>query len=1197
MLPLVGLLFASSPVSAAPSVIVAESGGSTDVTEGGATDTYTVVLGEVPSGTVTITVGLSSQVSVSSSTLTFSTIDWATPQQVTVTAIDDAIGEGSHSAVITHSASGGGYDAVAISSVVASITDDDPPSISVAEPGGTTQVIEGGLPDTYQLNLDSEPTGATVVVTIQHDPQVFVSPEGFVVLKANWQAALVVTITAVDDSVVEGLQTSTISHSASGGGYDGATVSDVTVSLTDNDVAGVTITLSDGATGVTEGGGSDSYDVVLDAEPFEQVLISLAPDAEVNVTPSALIFQPGNWDTARSVVVTAVDDSNVEGDHFGNVAHTAFGGAYDSVGIAGVSVAISDNDGNVSVSQSAGATLVTEGGTADGYSIVLDAEPSASVTITITAGAGIIVSPLTLVFSTLDWSTSQSVGVLAIDDAVVGGTHTSTITHTATGGGYGPVAISSIVVKITDNDPASVTITESGGSTDLVEGGVEDSYDVVLGAQPAGTVVISVVHDQNVSTSVNSLTFLANDWNTPQTVSVSAPDDAVVESLGTSLISHSASGGGYGSVVIQDVIATVVDAQATFAIVESGGNTRVVEGGPSDTYNIVLDAEPTATVTVTATPDMQVSVTPATLTFTPANWDVPQTINLSALIDNIVEGAHTSTISHSASGGGYLPGSILSLAAGIVDLDTPGVTIVESDGATDVKEGGVADAYDLVLNVEPSGTVTIVIGTDTNASTSPSSLTFGPNDWSVPQTVLVKAVDDALIEGPHTTTLAHTSSGGGYESLEIADVISTVADADPRVSIIEINSPAVMIEGGIPHEYQIVLEAKPTDNVTIVVQSDDEIVPVPAGLVFTPENWSVRRTVSLISSDDDVVEGNRTTTLAHTATGGGFDTAVIPDLVVTLVDDDGPGLVFIESEGATTLSEGGEPDSYTVALKAEPAGAVVVEVRSDDHISVSPARLTFLPTDWGSPQTVTAAALNDAVIEGVHSSTISHVASGGGYDDAPPSGLLVRIADAAAGVSVTPLSALASAEGDPPFRYELTLLAKPLDQVIIAIESNSQVVLSTSTLTFSPQNWDEGQVVSVAIVDDGTVQGQRAAQIKHSASGGGYDGAAIDDISLTIADNDIARVGISAPGAATELDEGGPPLTYTISLASSPSGIVYLSIHADDSIALSPDELIFTPANWDVPQTISVSAVEDELPMGSVWSTSGTRPSVAATTE
>jgi len=141
--------------------------------------------------------------------------------------------------------------------------------------------------------------------------------------------------------------------------------------------------------------------------------------------------------------------------------------------------------GGVIVTESDGSTNVTEGGATDSYTVVLTSQPTANVTITINPGSQLTVSPTTLTFTPANWNVPQTVTVTAVDDALAEGTHTGTIQHTAssTDSNYNGLAISPVTVTITDNDTAGVTLTESGGSTNVTEGGATDSYTVVLTSQ------------------------------------------------------------------------------------------------------------------------------------------------------------------------------------------------------------------------------------------------------------------------------------------------------------------------------------------------------------------------------------------------------------------------------------------------------------------------------------------------------------------------------------------------------------------------------------------------------------------------------------------------------------------------------------------------------------------------------------------
>ena len=103
-------------------------------------------------------------------------------------------------------------------------------------------------------------------------------------------------------------------------------------------------------------------------------------------------------------------------------------------------------------------------------------------------------------------------------------------------------------------------------------------------------------------------------------------------------------------------------------MIETGGITRVSEQGPtSDTYRVVLNAQPVSNVLVTCTPDNQVDLgsgpgIPIQLTFLapalggpPPTWNIPQTVTVTAVDDLVAQGDRTSTITHTASVFSYDP--------------------------------------------------------------------------------------------------------------------------------------------------------------------------------------------------------------------------------------------------------------------------------------------------------------------------------------------------------------------------------------------------------------------------------------------------------------------------------------------------------------------------------------------------------------
>ncbi len=87
-----------------------------------------------------------------------------------------------------------------------------------------------------------------------------------------------------------------------------------------------------------------------------------------------------------------------------------------------------------------------------------------------------------------------------------------------------------------------------------------------------------------------------------------------------------------------------------------------------------------------------------------------------------------------------------------------GVTVTETDGSTDVTEGGNTDTYTVALQSAPGENVNIALTPDAQVTVDKALLTFTPNDWNVAQTVTVTAVDDPTPEGDHVGVINHTST-------------------------------------------------------------------------------------------------------------------------------------------------------------------------------------------------------------------------------------------------------------------------------------------------------------------------------------------------------------------------------------------------------------------------------------------------------
>ncbi|MEG4082531.1 DUF4347 domain-containing protein, partial [Microcoleus sp. POL10_C6] len=551
-------------------------------TEAGGKAEFTVKLNAAPTADVTIDLSSSNPAegTVSPNSLTFTPANYG-EQTITVSGVDDLVADGPQAYKIV--------TAVAVSTdvnyknldpddVAVTNSDNETPGITVNPTAGLT-TGEDGTKANFTVVLNTQPTADVTIGLISDNiAEGTVSTNSLTFTPANWNTPQPVTVTGVNDSIVDGdidykiVTAATVSTDAN---YSNKDVADISITNKDNDTAGISITPT--ATTATEGGAAGSYAIELTSQPIAPVTINFNAGSEIN-TIAPVIFDSTNWDVAKTVTVTATDDSKAEGTHSGTIAHTVISTdtKYTGTAIQDVNVAITDNE-TAGVSISPTQTTATEGGANGSYELKLRSEPIAPVTINFNAGSEINAIG-TMTFDSTNWNVAKTVTVTATDDSKAEGTHTGMIAHTSasTDTKYNNLTLSPVTATIADNDAAGVTISPT--STTATEGGANGSYSVQLTSVPSAPVTISFGNGNQIN-AIADVTFDSTNWNVAKPVTVTAKDDAVVEGNHTASISHTAQSADskYSAIAIPGV--TVAIADNDLAPEPGGGGTVEEPGG------------------------------------------------------------------------------------------------------------------------------------------------------------------------------------------------------------------------------------------------------------------------------------------------------------------------------------------------------------------------------------------------------------------------------------------------------------------------------------------------------------------------------------------------------------------------------------------------------------------------------------------
>jgi hypothetical protein len=179
--------------------------------------------------------------------------------------------------------------------------------------------------------------------------------------------------------------------------------------------------------------------------------------------------------------------------------------------------------------------VTTELGGAATFSVVLDTEPTADVTIGLSSSDTTegTISLASLTFTSGNWNTPQTVTVTGADDHVADGNVAYTILTAAavsTDANYNGLNAPDVAVTNNDNDVAGITVTPTSGLVTTELGGTA-TFSVVLDTEPTADVTIGLSSSDTTEGTISlaSLTFTSGNWNTPQTVTVTGADDHVAD--------------------------------------------------------------------------------------------------------------------------------------------------------------------------------------------------------------------------------------------------------------------------------------------------------------------------------------------------------------------------------------------------------------------------------------------------------------------------------------------------------------------------------------------------------------------------------------------------------------------------------------------------------------------------------------------
>lgn len=211
--------------------------------------------------------------------------------------------------------------------------------------------------------------------------------------------------------------------------------------------------------------------------------------------------------------------------------------------------------------------------------------------------------------------------------------------------------------------------------------------------------------------------------------------------------------------------------------------------------------------------------------------------------------------------------------------------------------------------------------------------------------------------------------------------------------------------------------------------------------------------------------------------------------------------------------------------------------------------------------------------------------------DWPAAGIAAFAVEAAAGIRVTPVSGLITAETGGLATFAVYLLNPPTADVTVALASSdiTEGIVAPATLTFTTANWASTQTVTVTGVDDGLADGDVAYGIvtTTSSTDPAYEGLATADVAVVNQDNEPASPGsLQFAVSSQSVAEGAGTVTVTVSRVGGSVGAVSVVYATADGTAQAPGDFAHTTetlywADGDaVDKSFTVAIVDDAAEEG-----------------
>lgn len=962
-------------------------------------------------------------------------------------------------------------------------------------------------------------------------------------IPAGWSSKTI-AVDPLHDNECDGDKLVTLTL-ASNSLYTVASPSSATVTIVDSDLP--TITIESTTPTISEGGSqTGSYVITRTGTTGKDLTVNIAVSgtAHEGTNYAALnrSFTIPAQSSSKTITLTPIRDNEFTGNL--TVVLSLVPSSLYSIGSPGsATITITESDvPRVTVTASKpNATEATvpgeftvsrSGNTADKLTVTYTVGGTAQPDTNYTALEGTVTIPAD--------ATTKTITVTPLEESQWQGPTTVILTLTANPSAYSIVSPGNATVTIADNDGPTVSIAATRPTVWEAEAGTGTGQFTVTRTAHTDS-QLRVTYDVTGSAAYGSDYVRLQGWVdipaghasgyievSPQLDFVSDGDKTVVVTI-TSSDWYKVGSPSSATVTILDSELPTVTVAATIAKVMEKGSQKATF---AVTRSVSSSREMIVNYTTGGTAISGTDYTPPMGTVTIGAYATSAIVEVTPLSDGLYDGNQTLMLII-AGGSSYNVGSPGTASAVIVDQDVPTVTITAS--VPTVEESAWARGEFLVTRSGITSSPLTVTYSVTGSAMNGEDYVYVANAVTIPQgsssrAIAIEPLEDVFPDDAETVVITLVSNPLLYTIGSPNSATVTIYESGTPTLTISATTPLAK-EGGSAGQFTVYRTKMTTEQLTVPYEIGGTASPGThytglSGSVTIPKSYA-SATIDVQAIENDVYEGPKTVVLTLLPSGSGlYDLGAAASASVTVADNDGPNIQLEAIKGKTVAYE---TDQVAAQVKVyRPGGSTtgVVPVaytmggtakNGEDFNTLSGT----IDIPNGSSYAIIEVVPIDDDIDEDRETVEFNLAENGWYTIGWKTTDTIYIADNdLPGVTVTAVDDNASEAGSNAGVFRVARDGVATSSLLVyytvggTAKNGSRYEKLNGSVTILPGS--SSADVTVSPYDDTTYQGDETVTLT-IVSTGLYQAKSPDSATVTIYENDIPTVSITAPvGAIAE---------------------------------------------------------------------------------